>query len=386
MVVIVQDMPSGGLLFRGELTQRKMTVKSHRQVMLCLPTTTDDVSLIHAELALQTAASAAQRNDNLTVEEATELVTKNNMEVYGHISLSAVSGYPLLIVGTNVRTYIHFSQIEALLNEVELQSPCTFSIVTAYKEFKFYTSTSADYQRWIGALTEAFTNLNFNLKHESYRPVSPESFNEALHHHGTAVSPVFQTGQFESERRQSVTSPSHLDMPARSIVDADPIAWDSRLSRNAEIIIGADTTDDNVLSTKSSRLFSKIKSFFKHDQALHNNQDHGQDIRATPRNRSQSRSRTVLGHRRRFSFVTEDNLSEDTRIGRKSNVSSYSRSDARSRSNSRSRSITQFFTGLVPSLRLGDSGQSFSKMVSEGVSHQPENQYYGSSQPNPSYR
>ncbi|KAH9270241.1 hypothetical protein BASA83_007578 [Batrachochytrium salamandrivorans] len=271
MPIIVQEMPSGGLFFHGELIQRKLAVKSRRHVMLCLPTTTDDISLIQAELAMQAAIS--KHTAVLSAEEAVEQRMRQDMEAYGHIALSAVSGYPLLVIGTNVRTFIHFSQIDALLDETELQTPCAFAVVTAFKEFKFYTNTSTDYQRWIGALTQAFANLNFNVKDDSYRPVSPESFNEAFQRHTPMAPSTLFSDYTEPEPRQSISRLSRADTPARSL-DMEPIAWDSRHSGNVESINNSEQPSERAISTKSSRLFTKIKSLFKSESTKDSSQPH----------------------------------------------------------------------------------------------------------------
>ncbi|KAJ3304187.1 hypothetical protein HDV03_003040 [Kappamyces sp. JEL0829] len=109
-------------------------------------------------------------------EEAQAEATKKDMEIYGHVALSAISGFPLLVVGTTVRTYIHFSQIQGLYDEEDLQQACSFSILTAQTEYRFFSETSTGYQKWVGALSQAFEQMaNGGNKDMSFRPMSPDA-------------------------------------------------------------------------------------------------------------------------------------------------------------------------------------------------------------------
>lgn len=81
----------------------------------------------------------------------------------------------MLVVGTNARTFIHFSQIQGLYDESDLKTACSFALLTSQSEYRFFCETSTDYQkyqcliRWVGALTKAFENMS---KNENYRPQS----------------------------------------------------------------------------------------------------------------------------------------------------------------------------------------------------------------------
>ncbi|KAI8925719.1 hypothetical protein BC831DRAFT_550477 [Entophlyctis helioformis] len=257
------QLPSGNVMYKGMLTQRKLAAKSRRQVVLCQPSTPADIAVIHDELALISALKAPA---GLTADETAELAARQRMEVYGHIALSAVSGYPLLIVGTSVRQFIHFSQIQALADETELQSPCAFSVITTFKEFKFSADTSYDYQNWIMALSRAIENLNGNIREQSYRPLSPEGMadtgtragmmspipSDADQYVGVNGSPaqdaaylLHQHHQNATMARSSVSAPmsppssvlrAPTDIPESQLA-AEPIAWDSRLSRNVEVLL-----------------------------------------------------------------------------------------------------------------------------------------------------
>ncbi len=146
-------MPSGGVLIKGKLVQRKLTAKSKRLVLLCFPKTIEDIGMLHEHL------TQTNKETGEMAAEATEEASKKDMEIYGHIALAAISGkthtlyishitgFPLLVVGTSVRTFIHFSQIEGLYDEEDLQQACSFSIVTSQTEFRFFSETSLGYQK-----------------------------------------------------------------------------------------------------------------------------------------------------------------------------------------------------------------------------------------------
>jgi hypothetical protein len=119
----VLEMPSGGVLITGELLQKKLTTKAKRTVILCFPKSIEDVEIAAAEIG---AVSA---------------------EIYGHLSLSAISGFPLLVIGTVGRIFIHFSQIQGLYDEEDLSQACHFSLLTSQSEYKFCSSTSTNYQK-----------------------------------------------------------------------------------------------------------------------------------------------------------------------------------------------------------------------------------------------
>lgn len=145
----VIDLPSGSVLLKGRLTQRKLTAKSRRQVLLCFPSSVEDVKVLHSHLLVAKTLEQVLREDDATEAE------QQDMTIFGHLSLSAISGFPLLVVGTNARTFIHFSQIQCLYDENDLRisrvltigSACSFSILTAQSEFRFASETSTDYQK-----------------------------------------------------------------------------------------------------------------------------------------------------------------------------------------------------------------------------------------------
>jgi hypothetical protein len=141
MTFEIHNLPSGGLLFRGNLIQKKLSVKSHRQVMLCFPSTVADIDMLHTLL----------KSEDSELEE----IEINDMDLYGHLALASISAHPLLIVGTKARTFIHFSQIRGLYDEEDLKSACSFALLTSHgkfggleTEYRFYSEKSIDYQKY----------------------------------------------------------------------------------------------------------------------------------------------------------------------------------------------------------------------------------------------
>lgn len=70
-----------------------------------------------------------------------------DLTLYGHVSLSAISGFPILILSNGRKlTVVHFSQVEAIRDEVELELACSFALATGSAQYKFSAETSIDYQ------------------------------------------------------------------------------------------------------------------------------------------------------------------------------------------------------------------------------------------------
>ncbi|KAJ2997740.1 hypothetical protein HDV02_005210 [Globomyces sp. JEL0801] len=225
--------PSGGVLIKGRLTQKKLTAKSKRQVMLCFPTSVQDVQLIHQMLS-------AAKSSKATTEEARLEESEKDMELYGHIALSAISGFPLLVIGTQARTFIHFSQIQGL---------------------------------WVGALTKAFENMS--AVNESYRPTedeneplarpqsvmsrNPEDY-LAAHRSLTSNRSASRDGG-RASRRLSRTSTSTSALPH----------WDGQqfVHNNSSSDLGPNPTIRPEMGRKIS-IFQKVKSIFKKSESKDN--------------------------------------------------------------------------------------------------------------------
>lgn len=79
MAFEIVEIPSGGLFIKGHLIQKKLTAKSKRMVFLCFPKSLKDVQFLFEELKSGTNQNQAK-----------------DMEIYGHISLAAISGKWLL--------------------------------------------------------------------------------------------------------------------------------------------------------------------------------------------------------------------------------------------------------------------------------------------------
>ncbi|KAJ3130295.1 hypothetical protein HK098_004342 [Nowakowskiella sp. JEL0407] len=143
---------------KGVLTNKRFpAVRSGKKfVILCHPTTTDDLYLINKEI-IETDETKILSGDSKSSKD-------ESIKILGQIALAAVSGTPLLIIGTSNRQFIHFSEIEAILDEDYLQAACNFHIVTSKHEvLRFSTDTSTDYQLWISALREALTIARSNV-------------------------------------------------------------------------------------------------------------------------------------------------------------------------------------------------------------------------------
>ncbi len=52
MAFDIVEMPSGSILIKGKLVQKKLTAKSKRLVMLCFPKTLEDVQVLFEHLTL----------------------------------------------------------------------------------------------------------------------------------------------------------------------------------------------------------------------------------------------------------------------------------------------------------------------------------------------
>ncbi|KAJ3119079.1 hypothetical protein HK098_005756 [Nowakowskiella sp. JEL0407] len=149
---------SNAFMRKGILTNKRFpAVRSGKKfVILCHPTTTDDLYLINREI-IETDETKILSGESKSSKD-------ESIRVLGQIALAAVSGTPLLILGTSNRQFIHFSDIEAILDEDYLQSACNFHIVTSKHEvLRFSTDTSTDYQLWISALREALTIARSNV-------------------------------------------------------------------------------------------------------------------------------------------------------------------------------------------------------------------------------
>lgn len=132
MTFIVEILPSGGQLYHG-LLALKRTSFSDRHVFLTLPCTISDVKTVH-DLILQKAHLPDENSEN--------------MSLYGHLTLSAISGYALLVlVGQTKCQFLHFSQIQSLRDEVDLKSVCHFALVGTPGTFRFKAASSVDYKR-----------------------------------------------------------------------------------------------------------------------------------------------------------------------------------------------------------------------------------------------
>ena len=131
---------SGGYYYQGTLSLKKGHGKSKRPVLLCLPVSCQDVKLIHDAILKD------------VLQEHQTLDSSPDYHLYGHIATSAISGFPLLILGPGAKTFVHFSQVVGVRDEIELRSVCHFSIVTDGMEYRFKAASSVDYQGYFNFL------------------------------------------------------------------------------------------------------------------------------------------------------------------------------------------------------------------------------------------
>ncbi|KAJ3166021.1 hypothetical protein HDU88_003564 [Geranomyces variabilis] len=152
-------LPSGAALHFGNLIHRKnVAAKTRRGVIVCAPRSTRDVQVVYDLLLAQRRSRAAAKYESNTnnVTGAGE-PKKEDYETLGHLTQAALSGCPLMIVGTTAPTFIHFSTVDTILDERESGSACNFVIVTMDKEHRFAADMSTDYTEWIYALRDAMT-------------------------------------------------------------------------------------------------------------------------------------------------------------------------------------------------------------------------------------
>jgi hypothetical protein len=67
-----------------------------------------------------------RRTTEVTPEQIDAAINEDQ-NIMGHIALSCISGYPLMIIGTASKTFVHFSTIQQLMDEHDLSTACTFS-------------------------------------------------------------------------------------------------------------------------------------------------------------------------------------------------------------------------------------------------------------------
>ncbi|KAJ3220400.1 hypothetical protein HDU67_000067 [Dinochytrium kinnereticum] len=153
------------ILRKGTVTHKRLTGKSRRNLLLVKPSSTEDVLAIRDELAALERGKSVRSLDEAWGEGGgpgggavgSKGVREKEVVAYGNLAFSAVTGNPLLILGTSKRTYIHFSKVAYIQDESDLGLPCQFTIVTSTKqEYKFICDTSPDYQQWITVLKDAY--------------------------------------------------------------------------------------------------------------------------------------------------------------------------------------------------------------------------------------
>ncbi|KAJ3412733.1 hypothetical protein HDV05_000303 [Chytridiales sp. JEL 0842] len=152
---------------QGQINHKYITRRVKRNAILCRPRTTEDILAVRDELALLERSKGKQSLDDAWGAGGNKAMREKEVDVYGHLAFAAISGHALFILGTNSKTFIHFSKVFNILDESDLRSPCHFTIVgsssitsNAKQEFRFVCDTSPEYQHWITALRQAFDEAN----------------------------------------------------------------------------------------------------------------------------------------------------------------------------------------------------------------------------------
>ena len=84
MAFNIQELPSGGVYFTGKLTQKNLTSKAKRQVLLCFPSSVQDIKVL--QLQLSTTQQGLENNS------CNNELSAVDMAIFGHLSLACISG------------------------------------------------------------------------------------------------------------------------------------------------------------------------------------------------------------------------------------------------------------------------------------------------------
>ncbi|KAJ3024032.1 hypothetical protein HKX48_007963 [Thoreauomyces humboldtii] len=180
MAVGVTNLPSGRPLHFGNLAQKRgVGQKTRRCVIICRPCNTADIGCVSELLKKQRQNRLYLKNPNARNQNAAsganevQECDKEDMELLGHLAKAAVTDCPLVIVGTTSPTFIHFSNVDTILDERESGQACTFTLITPEKEHRFSADMSTDYTEWIFAMREAITSGNRRSYMQDY-PSPPQ--------------------------------------------------------------------------------------------------------------------------------------------------------------------------------------------------------------------
>ncbi|KAJ3027608.1 hypothetical protein HDV00_010977, partial [Rhizophlyctis rosea] len=163
MPLTLTTTPSGRRLLHGPLFQRsrlggKLGTRTRRMVVLCQPSTIEDVQ----------AAYAAFLNRGSGSEEVEVGATKEDVDVVGNLGCAAILGTAVMIVNTSPRTFIHFAHVKNLVDEADVGTACCFTLQTGHKDYRFAAESSSDYQIWIAAIRTAVALRKTHNKQQVY--------------------------------------------------------------------------------------------------------------------------------------------------------------------------------------------------------------------------
>ncbi|KAJ3087999.1 hypothetical protein HK102_009801 [Quaeritorhiza haematococci] len=195
------------ILKKGFLSLKKGFSSSKRYVVLCAPTSVDDIQTVYAAVF------------NGETAEGTPAFDPKSVPSLGNIAFAAVKGSPLLIIlpqdqsNTNVQ-FVHFSEVVQFSDEVALATACNFTLHTVKADIRFAASTSTDYQDWMKAVKEALVIAS------RATPISSATGGLPLTHTNGSTDSF----SFSLRRRNNANqSPSTATSPARnaSVVSFD---------------------------------------------------------------------------------------------------------------------------------------------------------------------
>jgi len=148
-----------GMLKTGTLTLKKTMSTSKKSVILVNPSTLVDISFLNESINGNQQDAYLDASSQLSIrQERTDATMKTQRSVIliGELTLAALTNTPLLILDQPTRTFIPFSMIHTIQDEIDLGIACNFQVSSSCGEYRFASDTSTDYQSWIRAIKYAF--------------------------------------------------------------------------------------------------------------------------------------------------------------------------------------------------------------------------------------
>lgn len=189
-----------------------------------------------------------------------------------------------------------------------MKQACSFSLITAQTEYRFFSSTSTSYQKWVGALTQAFENMSTNnAVQEVYRPTSPAA--------SSAPSGLARPLSVMSRDPEDYVE-THRVISVNRNTSRRSISQNRRKSYTQDALVNLNQAQAKSESVslvgdfgRKKSIFQKVKSFFGSDV------ESGIDARADPNDgfegdggsRPRSRSKSVV----KYLFGNTEEVNQD---------------------------------------------------------------------------